>query len=146
MNLPILDRKSKYASAEGLHRGAYILSEATDHKPDVVLIASGSEVHIALEAAARIQAKGPAVRVVSMPSWELFEAQPAEYRHRILPPEIKVKIAIEAGSALGWHRYVGESGQIIALDRFGASASSSVLYEKFGITSDRVVEKALEIV
>jgi transketolase len=145
-NLPTLDRKSKYASAEGLHQGAYILSEAADHKPDVVLIASGSEVPIALEAAAKIQAKGPAVQVVSMPSWELFETQPAEYRHRVLPPEIKVKIAVEAGSALGWHRYVGESGHIMALDRFGASAPSKILYEKFGLTADRVVEKALEIV
>jgi transketolase len=145
-NLPTLDRKSKYASAEGLRQGAYILSEATGHKPDVVLIASGSEVQIALEAAARIQAKGPAVRVISMPSWELFEAQPAEYRHRVLPPEIKAKVAIEAGSAQGWHRYVGEFGHIIALDHFGASAPSKVLYEKFGLTADRVVEKALEIV
>ena len=145
-NLPTLDRRSNYASAKGLHKGAYILSEATDHKPDVVLIASGSEVHIALEAAAKIQTKGPAVQVVSMPSWELFEAQPAEYKHRVLPPEIKVKIAVEAGSALGWHRYVGESGHIMALDHFGASAPSKILYEKFGLTAERVVEKALEIV
>ena len=145
-NLPTLDRKSKYASAEGLRQGAYILSEATGHKPDVVLIASGSEVHIALEAATKIQAKGPSVQVVSMPSWELFEAQPAEYRHRVLPPEIKVKIAVEAGSALGWHRYVGEFGHIFALDHFGASAPSKILYEKFGLTADRIVEKALEIV
>jgi transketolase len=145
-NLPTLDRKSKYASAEGLHQGAYILSEAADHKPDLVLIASGSEVPIALEAAAKIQARGPAVQVVSMPSWELFEAQPAEYRRRVLPPEIKIKIAIEAGSALGWHRYVGDSGHIMALDRYGASAPSKILYEKFGLTADRIVEKALEIV
>jgi transketolase len=145
-NLPTLNRKSKYASAEGLHQGAYILNEAVSQKPEVVLIASGSEVHLALEAATRIQAKGPAVRVVSMPSWELFEAQPAEYRHRVLPPEIKAKIAIEAGSPQGWHRYVGEFGHIIALDHFGASAPSKVLYEKFGLTADRIVEKALEIV
>ncbi len=145
-NLPTLNRNSKYASAEGLHQGAYILNEVAGQKPDVVLIASGSEVHIALEAAARIRAKGPAVRVVSMPSWELFEAQPAEYRHRVLPPEIKAKIAIEAGSSQGWHRYVGEFGHIIALDHFGASAPSKVLYEKFGLTADCVVEKALEIV
>ena len=145
-NLPTLDRISKYAPAEGLHRGAYILSEAAGNKPDVVLIASGSEVHIALEAAEMITAKGPAVRVVSMPSWELFEAQPAEYHHRILPPQVKAKIAIEAGSPLGWHRYVGEFGHIIALDHFGASAPAKVLYEKFGITADLIVEKALGIV
>jgi len=145
-NVSTLDRKSKYASAEGLHRGAYILSEAAGNKPDVVLIASGSEVQIALEAAEMITAKGPAVRVVSMPSWELFEVQPAEYHHRILPPQIKAKIAIEAGSPQGWHRYVGEFGHIIALDHFGASAPAKVLYEKFGLTADRIVEKALEIV
>ena len=145
-NLPTLDRKSKYAAAEGLHQGAYILSEAAGDKPDVVLIASGSEVQIALEAAEMITAKGPAVRVVSMPSWELFEAQPAEYQHRILPPQIKAKIAIEAGSPQGWHRYVGEFGHIIALDHFGASAPVKVLYEKFGLTAERIVEKALEIV
>jgi transketolase len=145
-NVPTLDRKSKYASAEGLHQGAYILNPAAGQKPDIILIASGSEVHIALEAAACIQAKGPAVRVVSMPSWELFETQPAEYRHGVLPTEIKAKVAIEAGSAQGWHRYVGESGHIIALDHFGASAPSKILYEKFGLTVERVVEKALEIV
>jgi transketolase len=145
-NVPTLDRKSKYAPAEGLQRGAYILSEATANKPDLILIASGSEVHIALEAAEMIRAKGPAVRVVSMPSWELFEAQPAEYRQQVLPPEIKARIAIEAGSCQGWHRYVGDFGHIIALDHFGASAPFKILYEKFGLTADRVVEKALEIV
>jgi transketolase len=145
-NLPTLDRKSKYAPAKGLHQGAYILSEAAGNKPDLVLIASGSEVQIALEAAAKIQARGPAVRVVSMPSWELFEAQPAEYHHHILPPQIRAKIAIEAGSPQGWHRYVGEFGHIIALDHFGASAPANVLYEKFGLTADRIVEKAREIV
>jgi transketolase len=145
-NIPTLDRKSKYAPAEGLHRGAYILSEASANRADVVLIASGSEVNIALEAAEMIRAKGPAVRVVSMPSWELFEAQPAEYRQQVLPPDIKAKIAIEAGSCQGWHRYVGDFGYIIALDHFGASAPYKILYEKFGLTADRVVEKALEII
>jgi transketolase len=143
-NVPTLDRKSKYASAEGLRLGAYVLSEAAGGQPDVILIASGSEVQIALEAAEMIRAKGPAVRVVSMPSWELFDAQPAEYRTRILPPAVKAKIAIEAGSPQGWHRYVGESGHIIALEHFGASAPYKILYEKFGLTADRVVEKALE--
>lgn len=144
-NLPTLDRKSKYAPAQGLHQGAYILTEAGGDTPDVVLIASGSEVHIILEAATRILAKGLAVRVVSMPSWELFEAQPSEYRQRVLPPEIKAKVAIEAGSCQGWHRYIGEFGHIISLDHFGASAPYKILYEKFGLTADRVVEKALEI-
>jgi transketolase len=145
-NVPTLDRNSRYAPATGLHRGAYILSEAAGNKPDVVLVASGSEVHIALEAAEIIRARGPAVRVVSMPCWELFDAQPAEYRRHILPAAVKAKIAIEAGSPQGWHRYVGESGNVIALDHFGASAPYKILYQKYGLTAEGVVEKALEII
>ena len=145
-NLPTLDRSAVYASAAGLRQGAYILSEAANNKPDIILIASGSEVQIALKAAETIAAKGPATRVVSMPSWELFNAQPAEYRHQVLPQGVKAKIAIEAGSPQGWHRYVGEAGQIVALDHFGASAPAQTLFEKFGLTADRVVEKALECV
>jgi transketolase len=144
-NIPTLDRNSTYASAEGLHQGAYILSEADNQKPDVILIASGSEVQIALEAAEMIKARGPAVRVVSMPSWELFDAQSQAYRHQVLPPEVKAKIAIEAGSPQGWHRYVGESGRIIALDHFGASAPYKTLYEKFGLTANQVVESAQDL-
>ena len=144
-NIPTLDRNSTYASAEGLHQGAYILSEADNQKPDVILIGSGSEVQIALEAAEMIKANGSAVRVVSMPSWELFDAQPKDYRRRVLPPEVKAKIAIEAGSPQGWHRYVGEFGRIIALDHFGASAPYKTLYEKFGLTANQVVETALDL-
>jgi transketolase len=143
-SLPTLDRKSTYAAAEGLLKGAYILSEAACDQPDVILIASGSEVAVALEAAEIIKAKGLAVRVVSMPCWELFDAQPQDYRRLILPPEVKAKVAIEAGSPQGWHRYVGDFGRIIALDHFGASAPYNILYEKFGLTANRVVEKALE--
>ncbi len=145
-NLPTLDRNGQYASAEGLHRGGYILKEAADSKPEVILIASGSEVHIALKAAEMIKAKGPATRVVSMPSWELFEEQTAAYRDQVLPQAVSAKIAIEAGSPQGWHRYVGEAGQIVALDHFGASAPATTLFEKFGLTAERVVEKALETV
>jgi transketolase len=144
-NLPTLDRNTEYASAEGLHRGAYILSEAAGNHPDAILIASGSEVHIALEAAEIITAKGPAVRVVSMPSWEFFKAQTQDYQQQILPSAVKAKIAIEAGCPQGWHRYVGDSGRIIALDHFGASAPYQTLYQEFGLTAERVVEKALEI-
>lgn len=143
-SLPTLDRKSEYASAEGLHQGGYILSEAANSKAEIILMASGSEVHIALKAAEMINAKGPATRVVSMPSWELFDAQPAEYRRQVLPQAIKAKIAVEAGSPQGWHRYVGEAGQVVALDHFGASAPGRILFEKFGLTADRVVEEALE--
>jgi len=145
-NLPTLNRNARFASAEGLHQGAYILSEADNGKPEVILIASGSEVEIALEAAETIKTKGLAVRVVSMPSWELFDVQSPDYRRRVLPPEVKAKIAIEAGSPQGWHRYVGEFGRIIALDHFGASAPYKTLYEKFGLTAERVVANALEIV
>ena len=145
-NLPTLDRKSQYASAEGLHQGAYVLYEAAENKPAVILIASGSEVHLALKAAEMINAKGHATRVVSMPSWELFDAQPDDYRRQVLPPAVKARVAIEAGSPQGWHRYVGDAGQVIGLDHFGASAPAQTLFEKFGLTADRVVEKALECV
>ena len=145
-NLPTLDRSGQYASAEGLHRGGYILNEAPNKKPDVILIASGSEVEIAIEAAEIITAKGLSVRVVSMPSWELYDAQQQDYQHQILPPEVKAKIAIEAGSPQGWHRYVGEAGQVVGLDHFGASAPARTLFKKFGLTTDRVVEKTLECV
>jgi transketolase len=145
-NLPTIKSSTQYASAEGLHQGAYILSEAANEKPDVILIASGSEVGIAIDAAEVITAKGLAVRVVSMPSWELFEDQPDPYRHQVLPAAVKAKIAIEAGSPQGWHRYVGEAGQVVALDHFGASAPAQTLFEKFGLTAERVVEKALECV
>jgi transketolase len=145
-NLPTLDRSSNYASAEGLHRGAYVLSKAANDPPDVILIASGSEVQIALEAAEKLNASGQATRVVSMPSWELFDAQPDDYRNQVLPPTVKARIAVEAGSPQGWHRYVGESGRVIGLDHFGASAPAPTLFAKFGLTVDRVVEKALECV
>jgi transketolase len=145
-NLPTLNRNSQYASAAGLHRGGYVLSEAANGKPQVILIASGSEVHIALTAAEMIDAKGYATRVVSMPSWELFEAQPANYRQQVLPPAVKAKIAVEAGSPQGWHRYVGDAGRVVSLDHFGASAPAQTLFEKFGLTSDQVVEKALKCV
>lgn len=142
--IPVLNGKTN-AAAAGLHQGAYILSDAGDGKPDVILIASGSEVHIALDAAEAIEGKGVSVRVVSMPSWELFDRQPEEYRNRVLPPEVEARVGIEAGATQGWHRYLGGQGEMIGIDRFGASAPSHVLYEKFGITSERVVQKALKV-
>ena len=145
-SLPTLDRNSQYASAAGLHQGAHVLDEDANNQPEVILIASGSEVHIALKAAELIKAKGPATRVVSMPSWELFEAQPADYRQQVLPPRVKAKVAVEAGSPQGWHRYVGDAGQVVGLNHFGASAPAQTLSEKFGLTAERVVEKALECV
>jgi len=143
--LPILDR-SEYAPAAELARGAYILKDADSGKPEIILIASGSEVQIALDACQAIEKKGKAVRVVSMPSMELFEAQSEEYRRQVLPPEIKARVAVEAGASQGWYRYVGMDGDVVGVDHFGASAPAKVLFEKFGITADRVVEKALALV
>jgi len=143
--LPVLDR-TEYASATELARGAYILKEAQNGNPDIILIATGSEVQIALDACRELEKSGKGVRVVSMPSWELFEEQPEEYRRQVLPPEIKARIAIEAGITEGWHRYVGIEGDVIGLDHFGASAPAKVLFEKFGINADKVVEKALTLV
>jgi transketolase len=142
--VPILDRQI-CASSAGLRHGAYILRDAEGGKPEIILIASGSELHIACEAAKEIQDRGPSVRVVSMPSWELFDRQPEEYRHRVLPPEIGVRIAIEAGATQGWHRYLGSRGEVIGIDRFGASAPYKILYEQFGLTPDHVVEKAMQM-
>ncbi|MBW2410353.1 MAG: transketolase [Deltaproteobacteria bacterium] len=144
-SLPTLDREM-YGPAEGLHQGAYILSEPRDAKPDIILMASGSEVQIVLDAAAKLAEKKIAARVVSMPSWELFEKQPEKYRQQVLPGNIKAKIAVEAASPQGWDRYVGENGEIIGLDHFGASAPFSVLYEQFGITAEHVVERAMALV
>jgi transketolase len=141
-DLPTLDR-SAFAPADGLRRGAYILKDASDGKPDLILLASGSEVPIAIEAATQLEEKKRTVRVVSMPSWELFESQPQEYRHEVLPPHIKARVAIEAGITQGWHRYVSEEGCVLGIDHFGASAPYQVLYEKFELTAAKVVEIAL---
>jgi transketolase len=142
--LPTLDR-NEFSSANGLHRGAYILRDALDQKPDIILLASGSEVQIALDAAKELEDKGISARVVSMPSWELFESQPEEYQQQVIPPEIEARVAIEAGVTQGWHRYVGNKGEVVGINHFGASAPSKVLYEQFGITVDRTVEKALQV-
>jgi transketolase len=144
-NLPTLDR-DKYAAAQGLSRGAYILSDSGDGRPEVILIASGSEVHVALEAAEKIRENGTSVRVVNMASWELFDGQGDDYRNEVLPPETAARVAIEAGVTQGWHRYIGDRGEVIGIDRFGASAPYKVLFEKFGLTADRLAEKALKLI
>ena len=137
--------RNKFASAQGLHRGAYILSEDHHGTPDLILIGSGSEVQIAIDAALELKEKGISVNVVSMPSWQIFDKQPEEYRNQVLPPEVKARIVVEAGASQGWHRYLGEKSIIGGIDHFGASAPSKILYEKFGITVDRVVEEALKL-
>ncbi len=142
--LPTLDRNT-LAAADGLQRGGYILSDPDAGPAQVILIASGSEVSIALKAASQLSTRNVAARVVSMPSWELFDDQPEDYRRKVLPPETLLRVAVEAGSRQGWSRYVGLSGAVVGLDHFGASAPSGVLYEKFGITVENVVEKALAL-
>lgn len=144
-NVPVLDRKT-YADATGLSRGAYILRDSQDGKPGAIIIATGSEIQVAIDARQKLKEKGVGVRIVSMPSWELFDKQPEEYRREVLPPEIKARISIEAGVTIGWQRYVGNDGDVVGIDHFGASAPINVLYEKFGITADRVVEKVLALI
>ncbi len=142
-NLPVLDR-SKFAPADGVSRGGYVLLD-TKGEPDVILIGTGSEVHTAIEAAKRLAEKQVNARVVSMASWELFDAQPADYRESVLPRKIKKRISIEAASPLGWERYVGTDGVIMGIPHFGASAPGEVLYEKFGLAPENVVNEALRL-
>jgi transketolase len=139
-NLPVLDR-SVCSAASGTRRGGYILWESSP-KPELILIATGSEVSIALAAARKLAADSINVRVVSLPSWEIFDHQPQDYRHSVLPPAITARISIEAGIKLGWEHYAGLSGKIIGMDTFGASAPGPVLYEKFGFTESKIIEAA----
>ena len=143
-DVPTLDR-SRYASADGVRRGAYVLSDAKDGKPSLILIASGSEVGLILAAADQLQAKGIAVRCVSMPSWELFDAQPQSYRDEVLPPAVTARLAVELGIAQGWDRYVGAYGDMLGIDRFGASAPAEVLLREYGFSVDNVVRRAVAL-
>jgi len=142
--LPVLDR-SELAPASGVARGAYVLAQAGEGPPELILIATGSEVALALEAHRRLAAGGVRSRVVSMPSWELFAAQPRAYRDEVLPPEVTARVAIEAGSPLGWERFAGPRGAILAVDRFGASAPEAVVMREYGFTPERVVEAARRV-
>ena len=140
-NVPTLDR-NQYVSADGLRRGAYVLADAPGGKPDVILIASGSEVHLVLEAREKLSAEHVNARVVSVPSWELFDSQPKDYRDSVLLPSVKVRLAVEAGVSQGWHRYVGDQGDLITLDRFGASAPGGIVMRELEFTVENVVRKA----
>src|SRR5689334_11453648 len=142
--LPTFDR-SKYASASGLARGAYVLADSTGGPPDVILIGSGSEVSLVVQAHEAMAAQGIRSRVVSMPSWDIFEHQTREYRESVLPPAIKARVAVEQGSVLGWDRYVGAAGQVIGMKTFGASAPLKELQRKFGFEPERVVAAAKEV-
>jgi transketolase len=135
---PVIDQ-SKYAKAENLQKGAYILAEFGKGIPQLILIASGSEVNLILQAAINLEAAGIRTRVVSFPSWELFEKQPAEYRELVLPSDIKLRLAVEAGIEQGWHKWVGDEGQTICMRGYGASAPYKTLFEEFGFTVDNVI-------
>ena len=141
-DVPTLDR-SRYASADGLKRGAYILAEASNGQPEVILIATGSEVSLIVEAQRELEKQNIPTRLVSMPSWELFDAQAEEYRRSVFPPSIRARLAVEAGATQGWHRYVGDLGDVIGLDHFGASAPGPVLMREYGFTVDNVCKRAL---
>ncbi len=139
--LPTLDRK-RYAAASGVAKGAYVLADDPAGKPDVLLLATGSEVSLCVEAFERLTAEGTRARVVSMPSWELFEQQSQSYRDSVLPPEVTARVSVEQASTFGWERYIGPAGTMIGMASFGASAPLKELQKKFGFTVDRVVEAA----
>lgn len=144
-NVPILTGDVR-AIWDGVERGAYVLSEAEGGDPAVILIGTGSEVHLALDAQKLLAEKGVLARVVSMPSWERFERQPQEYRDSVLPPEITARVAVEAGVTLGWEKWVGPQGAVVGVDRFGASAPYQTIYEQFGLTPAAIAERALALV
>jgi transketolase len=139
--LPTFNRE-KYAPASGVAKGGYVLAGADDAVPDVILIATGSEVSLCVEAYEKLLAEGVRARVVSLPSWELFEAQDQAYRDEVLPPGVTARVTVEAAAALGWDRYAGPHGAIIAMRSFGASAPGKALEKRFGFTADAVYEAA----
>jgi transketolase len=139
--MPTLDR-TVYASAKGVAEGAYVLADSSGGAPQVILMASGAEVGLCVAAAQTLEAEGVRVRLVSMPSFDLFEAQPDAYRREVLPPDITARVAVEAASPLGWDRYAGPTGEILAMHDFGASAPGGDLMKRFGFTPDRVAAAA----
>jgi len=138
---PTLDR-TRYASASGVAKGGYVLAGPEASKPDVLLIASGSEVALCIDAYEKLRAEGIRARVVSMPSWELFEQQPEAYKDSVLPPSFKARVTVEQASALGWERYAGSEGAILGMRTFGASAPLKVLQKEFGFTPENIVAAA----
>jgi transketolase len=141
--LPVIDRK-KYSPAKGVEKGGYILSDSRG-TPGIILLSSGSEVHLVLAAAEKLRESGINVRVVNMASFELFEGQPASYREKVLPLTVEKRLAVEAGATLGWYKYVGLKGSVIGIDRFGASAPARVLFDKFGFSVENIVTQAKKL-
>jgi transketolase len=142
--LPTFDRR-KYASAAGVSRGAYVMADPPDGPAEIIFIASGSEVALIVGAHETLAARGIRSRVVSMPSWDIFEHQPQAYRDEVLLPKVKARVAVEQGSVLGWDRYVGPEGRVIGMKTFGASAPLKELDRKFGFEPERVVTVAMEL-
>jgi transketolase len=143
-DVPTLDR-AQFAAADGLRRGGYVLADAPGGKPALILMATGSEVALIVAAREKLVTQNIAVRIVSLPSWALFDAQPQEYRNAVLPPSIGARLAVEAGVPQGWHRYVGERGDVLGVERFGASAPGSVVLREYGFTVDNVCARALAL-
>jgi transketolase len=142
--VPVIDR-TKYAPANGVRLGGYVLADARDGKPTIVLLASGSEVDLTLGAYERLAAEGIAARVVSVPSMELFARQPQEYRDAVLPPAVPARLAVEAAAPQPWYRWVGDHGMVMGIERFGASAPYQRIYQEFGLTVENVVRRAKEL-
>jgi transketolase len=143
--LPVLEGTAERAR-EGVRRGGYVLREARDGKPELILIGTGSELQLAWTAAEALETDGIPTRVVSLPCWERFDVQDQAYRDSVLPPSVRKRVSVEAGVSLGWERWVGDEGAIIGLDHFGASAPAGTIFERFGFTTDRVAEVARQVV
>jgi transketolase len=143
-DVPTLDR-TQFGTADGLRRGAYVLADAPDGKPDIILIATGSEVSLIIAAGQKLTESEISVRIVSMPSWELFEAQPRNYRDSVFPPSTRARLAVEAGATQGWCKYVGDGGDVIGVDRFGASAPGKTMMREYGFTVENVCKHALKL-
>jgi transketolase len=139
--VPTFDR-SKYGAASGLAKGGYILADAADGKPEVILMATGTEVYLCINAYEQLKTEGIKARVVSIPSWGLFDGQSDEYKAKVLPPEVKARVAVEQAATFGWSQYVGPAGTIVGMRRFGASAPIKDLQKKFGFTTENVVAAA----
>jgi transketolase len=143
--LPTFDR-SKYAPAAGVAKGAYVLADAPDGKPEVILMGTGSEVSLCITAYEQLTNDGTKARVVSMPSWDIFEKQGEDYKKQVLPPAVKARVSVEAASTFGWSQYVGPTGRMIGMHSFGASAPIKDVLKKFGFTPEKVVEAARQAI